>query len=291
MSAGVIAVVNMKGGVGKTTTVVSLSETLAAEDKGPVLVIDMDAQATASYCLAGDKLLRELIYDNRTVDAYFEAALIYGPRRPIEDLICDQVSEVTHLGNNLDVSLFASTAQLRLTEREIIYYLTERGYGLLGIEAKTREIISHDLEQLRRKYRYILFDCAPGISAFTSAAVAFADLVVVPTVPDFLSHLGLISFTKRIIGQQRDPTALPPYVLITKKKPTNHHNEYVDLIRTMSKREGVPFRLLDTVIMETQAFPTALEMTGLNPTYSIKYPPVLSDVLTSLAHEVRGVLG
>jgi cellulose biosynthesis protein BcsQ len=290
MSASVIAVVNMKGGVGKTTTVVSLSETLAAEDKGPVLVIDMDAQATASYCLAGDKLLRELIYDNRTVDAYFEAALIYGSRQPIEDLICGQVSEVTHLGRILDVSLFASTAQLRITERELIYYLSERGYGLLGIEKKTKEILANDLEQLRRNYRYILFDCAPGISAFTSAAVAFADLVVVPTIPDCLSHLGLISFTKRIIGQQRDPRALPPYVLITKKKPTTHHNEYVDLIRTMSTRDGVPFRLLDTIIMETQAFPAALEMTGLNPTYSIKYPPRISNVLTSLAREVREAL-
>ena len=290
MSGSVIAVVNMKGGVGKTTTVVSLSETLAAEDKAPVLVIDMDAQASASYCLAGDKLLTELIYDNRTVDAYFEAALIYGPRRPIEDLICDQVSEVTHFGNNLDVSLFASTAQLRITEREIIYYLTERGYGLLGIEKKTVNILAHDLEKLRRKYRYILFDCAPGISAFTSAAVAFADLVVVPTIPDFLSHLGLISFTKRIIGQQRYRTGLTPYVLITKKKPTNHHSEYVDLIRAMSKRPGAPFRLLDTMIVETEAFPKALELTGLNPTYSIKYPPVLSGVLASLAQEIREAL-
>lgn len=290
MSGKVIAVVNMKGGVGKTTTVVSLSETLAAEDKASVLVVDMDAQASASYCLAGDELLTQLIENDQTVDAYFEEALVNGPRRPIGELICPQVSEVTHLGNNLDISLFASTAQLRITEREIIYGLTEKGYGLNGIEGKTKAILSRDLERLRQVYRYIVFDCAPGISAFTAAAVALADLVVVPTIPDFLSHLGLIAFTRRIIGEQRDRTALPPYVLITKKKPTNHHDDYVDLIRKMSNQSGAPFRLLDTIIKETQAFPTALEMTGQYPTYSMKYPPALSDVLTSLAQEIREAL-
>lgn len=291
MRGKVIAVVNMKGGVGKTTTVVSLSETLAAENaNASVLVVDMDAQASASFCLAGDELLTKLIESDQTVDAYFEEALINGPRRPIRELICSQVSEVTHLGNNLDISLLASTPQLRITEREIIYGLTEKGYGLHGIEGKTKATLSRDLESLRSDYRYIIFDCAPGISAFTTAAVALADLVVVPTIPDFLSHLGLIAFSERIIGEQRGQAALPPHVLITKKKPTNHHDEYVDLIRKMSKQPNSPFRLLDTVVKETQALPTALEMTGQYPTYSMKYPPALSEVLTSLADEIREAL-
>ncbi|MFA5900077.1 MAG: AAA family ATPase [Hyphomicrobium sp.] len=290
MNGSVIAVVNMKGGVGKTTTVVSLSETLAAEENAPVLVIDMDAQASASYCLAGDELLTRLIENDQTVDAYFEDALINGPRKPIEHYICSQVSEVTHLGNNLDVSLLASTAQLRIAEREIIYNLSERGYGLHGIEGQTKTILSHDIEHLRRSYRYIVFDCAPGISAFTAAATALADLVVVPTIPDFLSHLGLVAFTKRVIGEQRDSNALPPYVLVTKKRATKHHDDYVKLIHKMGKQQGAPFRVMDTIIKEMQALPTALEMTGAYPTYSMKYPPVLSDVLTGLTREIREAL-
>ena len=176
----VIAVVNMKGGVGKTTTVVSLSETLAAVLQEPILVIDVDAQASASFCLAGDKALTDLIKDDRTVDAYFEGALLNGPRRQIEALICSQVSDVTHAGENLDVSLLASSTELRITEREIIYNLTAKGYSLNAIEGQTTKILSKDIEKLRKKYSYILVDCAPGISAFTSAAVALADLVIVP---------------------------------------------------------------------------------------------------------------
>jgi chromosome partitioning protein len=61
MLGKLIAVANMKGGVGKTTTVVSLAEALTADDPGAsVLVVDLDPQASASVCLAGNDLLAEM---------------------------------------------------------------------------------------------------------------------------------------------------------------------------------------------------------------------------------------
>src|SRR5262245_49429568 len=105
MPARIITVVNMKGGVGKTTTVIALSETLAANDNANVLVIDLDAQASASYSIAGDQILSELIQNDRTIDAYFEACLVH--KQPIPFIDWSNGTQHHHASQRHHVAYFA----------------------------------------------------------------------------------------------------------------------------------------------------------------------------------------
>lgn len=291
MACKVMSVVNMKGGVGKTSTVVGLSETLATDSKDSVLVIDVDTQANASYCLAGETIFRELVSDNRTVDAFFNKRLVDNSICSIEPYIRKQVSHLSHQNRQLNISLLASSPYLRVTEREIIYELTRRNLSMEAIEGRTIKILSPAIELLRKQYSYIIFDCAPGISAFTTAAISISDFIIIPTIPDFMSTLGLAAFVESILKETRhrnqDASA---HVLITRKNKTKHHKEHHDLIRGKASEPDSVFGIFDTVIPESAIIPEALRsVDGSHPTYTQKYADPIGSIFSELAKEIRGI--
>src|SRR5436305_1018427 len=145
MSVGgkLIAVANMKGGVGKTTTVVMLAEALAAGG-ARVLVVDLDPQASVSVCLAGDQLLGEMIVRGRTLEAYLALKLITRLKPDLSARIQPGVSLTVHKNRPLSLALLPSGPHLRLVEREILYELTERKFSMHAIDEKLWSIFQED---------------------------------------------------------------------------------------------------------------------------------------------------
>ncbi|QDI83427.1 ParA family protein [Methylorubrum populi] len=298
MSVGgkLIAVANMKGGVGKTTTVVMLAEALAA-DGARVLVVDLDPQASVSVCLAGDALLSQMITRGRTLEAYLALKLITRHKPDLSARIQSGVSLTVHKNAPLSLSLLPSGPHLRLVEREILYELTERKFSMHAIDERLWKIFHEDFAPLAAAYDYVFFDCAPGISPMTEVAVRAADLVLVASIPDFLSTYGLNAFVETIwrrSGRQANhiKPKSAPYVVVTRfQAQVRQHQQTLARLQAEARAEDAGFHLLETRIPQAAALAEALVPTdGAFPTFSAKYGAHVPNVLIPLVAEVKEIL-
>ena len=292
MTGKVISVCNMKGGVGKTTLVVSLAETLAAGATGKrfkVLVIDLDAQAHASFCIAGDDLLFQLFKDHRSIDFFFEDAVIDERPKQLNDFIRRSASAMTSGGEAISLSLAPASERLRYVERSIIHTLTGAGISFEAIEKRVRDIVAGEVEMLRKLFDVIIIDCPPGISIFTEAALWASDIVVAPVIMDKFSVLGLTTFCKRVLAAPRRRSATLPYVLANRVQPTKVAARVLASLQAESDAPDAGLRLLKTKIPQSAALVSAMDGDGGAPTYAQKYGNARDD-LEYLAREIVEIL-
>lgn len=151
-AAKVIAVMNQKGGVGKTTTVVNLGIGLARREK-KVLLIDADSQGSLSVCL-GEHDLNRLDYTL--------ASLMYGVimNRPLDPhaAILHSKENVDYIPSNFELS-GVDTALTGLANREFI--------------------LKTVIDTLRGEYDYILIDCLPSLGLLAINTLVAADSVII----------------------------------------------------------------------------------------------------------------
>jgi cellulose biosynthesis protein BcsQ len=245
MTAKVISVANMKGGVGKTTVAVALTHEFAkGVDGAPgarVLLVDLDAQANASFWLCGDADLTELIERGKTVDAFLEDTIIFGKAPSLKDYVHE-----LSFGSDGKVFVIPSSPGMRIVEREMISFLSRRTRSLLEVERVVSQLLVDQLEALKADYDVIIFDSAPGISALTEAALRASDVVVVPTVPDFISNLGLDAFCKSVWWSSQGAPEQPqktPWVLANMVRGTSHHQGMLQAMREEAGAEDPAFRM------------------------------------------------
>lgn len=299
----VIAVANMKGGVGKTATVVGLAEALAAGGAN-VLVIDLDPQANASICAAGSVVLTKLIEEGLTIDGFLDDQLFEKKGRDFDHYIRSNVSNVSYKNEQLPIYLLAASSRLRLVEREMIFRLTGKKHDLEWIIDKLFEVMKGQLRNSRHEYHYVLIDCPPGISILTEVSLRLADMVIVPTIPDFLSTYGLLTFcsnlwTGEIAKESHLKKPKMPHVLMTRRRSTREQNATASKLILEKRKKRPNFRLFETEVPEMAAIAEALGKVARSdgdgnihqiwPTFSDKWRSAAL-VLQDLAHETKELL-
>jgi chromosome partitioning protein len=180
----VFAITNQKGGVGKTTTTVSLGAALA-ERHYRVLIVDADPQANATS--AAGSIERPPNPGGSTrdgMDGMYEALV---DERPISELVVDTVTS--------GLRLVPSTPELAGAEVELT--------SVLAREYRLKKL----LEPVRADYDFILIDCPPSLGLLTVNALAAADEVIIPVQTEYLAleGLGHLSQTIELIRGSINP--------------------------------------------------------------------------------------
>jgi chromosome partitioning protein len=203
-NAKVVALINQKGGVGKTTTTVNLAAGLALADR-KILVLDFDPQGNASSALGID---RQMVASGPTL----YHALI-GESKLSETIRPTEVD-----------GLFVSPSNSDLTGAEIELVTA------FARESKLKAAIA----EVKSDYDYILIDCPPSLGLLTVNALTAADSFLVPLQCEYFALEGLTQLlhTIGLIRQSTNPSLTEEGILLTMfDAKTNLSNQVVNEVR------------------------------------------------------------
>ncbi|NEP57154.1 MAG: ParA family protein [Symploca sp. SIO2G7] len=195
----VIATVNMKGGVGKTTLTVNLATCLAKNHNQRVLVVDLDTQISATLSLISPQEFAKQRRERRTL-----GRLIYKAIKPenrskltIKDIIQPYICGIK--GLDLlpgDIDLYDE-----YLVSEMLHYqaVKEEGQNFGDIWNNfERFLIRGILEPVIDQYDLIILDCAPGYNLLTRSGIVASDFYLLPARPEPLSVVGIQLLERRI---------------------------------------------------------------------------------------------
>jgi len=214
----VIAIVNQKGGVGKTTTTINLGKALSMRGK-KVLMVDIDPQANLSQCASVEDVQPNIFH-----------TLVEGAPLPVH-----------HLAEGFDLV----PSDLELTGADLKLMAEVSGYFKL----------KNALKSISGNYDYVLVDCSPSLGILTINAMIAATEVLIVLQSEYLAIKGLtaiLDFADDIRGNNLNPDLKILGMLLTQVNNTVLSRDVVRHVQEMHKS-----LVFETVIRQNVALAEA----------------------------------
>ncbi len=276
--AHVFATINLKGGVGKTTTTVALAETFSSEMGKRVLVIDLDPQTNATTMLIGEERWESLNEKDHTLARLFKDALDGSTKK--FDFDATLQTSVSNVSTARTVDLLPSSLDLIDVQDQLATIPSGRFYAVQPVELLWKAVKSR-----LDNYDIVIVDCPPNLGIITLNGLRISQGFIIPTIPDILSTYGIPQIVRRIkefsdeIAEPIDPMG----IVITKYQAnsTLHQNT----IRQLKSHSKLP-PLFHTVIPQANQTAAAAEF-GSKMTFKQKWGyNGLAENFRSLASEI-----
>jgi chromosome partitioning protein len=265
-----IAVMNTKGGVGKSTLVLAMAETLSAKCGKNVLVIDADTQASVSLMLVSVANLHRLQTENATIVDLLVAGVLEKVAVDWHRFVISGVSDVQEARS---VYLIPSDMQLTLFEREVA-----QEQALVQLRAS----IGGLLEQVREVFDIVLIDCPPGLSVVTESWLREADFYISPVVPDHLSNYALEVFS-HFKGRNPEMGFAENLGVLINMKSTRSAAD-ADYERRL--RDNADNRCFVQAVPRSPTLQHAIQLSALERPYDAKYPGEVAGALRAVCEEL-----
>lgn len=266
----VISLINLKGGVGKTTLTVALGEFFSLWHGLKVLIIDTDPQTNATVALMGEKEWKRRNVKGQTLLGIFKDEVdkyqVFSPQEAI-------VKKVSNIGGGIDnLHLLPSSLDLIEFQEEFLYRRHDYEHVFRPSLLKER------LKDVLPSYDLVLIDCPPDLGFITRNALYMSDYYLIPVIPDILSTYGIPQIINRVEKlKKKTGIHLEPLGIVVSKfrVQSNVHKSQLRLLRARAGQGGYR-RVFDTVIPENNQSAAVMDFNhsfaGLEDKYGYKRP-------------------
>lgn len=237
----VISVINLKGGVGKTTITVALAEFLVSEHNLKILVIDLDPQTNSTVSLIGEEEWEKRNNASQTLYHLFKDHVEDTCHFDLENSIIKECSNLQGGLSNLHL-LPSSLDFVQLQDRLIN----------IGQTALIRpiDVLKNTVEGSLDDYDLVLIDCPPNLGIVTQNGLNISDYYLIPTIPDHLSTYGIPQIISSVRSfNRRTGSHVEPLGIIASmyRASVTRHNITLKQLQTKAATGDLP-RLFETKI-------------------------------------------